>query len=162
MQIEKYTTRADTDRLKYRFISIGKKAIEKVVAYEKFPTFKVIELGFPPYIEVYNLAFGDLIPDTDDFSDQITSDNGDMNKILSTVANTVLDFWEYNSDAFIWFEGSQPENQEGIRTYLYQKKLERFFAEINEVANVLGRAGTQLELFEKGKKYNAFLIIRKR
>ena len=162
MQIEKYNTITDTDRLKYRFVSTGKTTIEKVVAYEKFSTYRLIELGFPPYIEVYNLAFGDLISGTDDFSDQITSDNGDMNKILSTVANTVLDFWEYNPNAFIWFEGSHPKNQEGLRTYLYQKKLERFFEEISEVANAFGRSENQLELFEKGRKYNAFLIIKKR
>ena len=127
MQIEKYKTITDTDRLKYRFVSTGKTTIEKVVSYEKISTYRLIELGLPPYIEVYNLAFGDLISGTDDFSDQITSDNGDMNKILSTVANTVLDFWEYNPNAFIWFEGSHPKNQEGLRTYFIPKEIRAFF-----------------------------------
>ena len=85
-----------------------------------------------------------------------------MDKILSTVAYTALSFWKFYPNAFILFEGSNPESEEGLRTYLYQKKVERFFDEINEIAYVVGRFENQLEVFEKGKKYNSFLIIPKR
>lgn len=92
MQIEKYQTTNESDGLKYFFDSIGKKTIKKVVQYQQLLPHHVIELGLSSHIEVYNLAFGDLIEGINDFSDQTTSNNGDMDKILSTVANTAFNF----------------------------------------------------------------------
>jgi hypothetical protein len=94
---------------------------------------------------------------TDDFSDQITSNNGDMEMVLATVADTTFSFWEKYPRANLFLTGSSVG-----RTYLYQKKIERYWDEINEVAYVAGRLNFQFELFENGKNYDAFLIIRKR
>jgi hypothetical protein len=162
MKIKKYQTTNENDGLKYFFDSIGERTIKKVVQYQQLLPLNVMDLGLSSQVEVYNLAFGDFIGGIDDFSDQITSNNGDMDNVLATVADTAFNFWKLHPDAFILFEGSHPESEEGLRTYLYQKKIERFFDEINEVAHVVGRFGNKLEIFERGKKYNAFLIIQKR
>ena len=64
--------------LKYFFDSIGKETIEKVVVYQHLSVQSLIERGLPPQMKVYNLAFRDGIAGTDGFSDQKTSNNGDM------------------------------------------------------------------------------------
>ena len=157
MKIEKYQTTNESDGLKYFFDSIGKETIEKVVVYQHLSMQSLIERGLPPQMQVYNLAFGDRIAGTDDFSDQIASNNGDMEMVLSTVADTTFYFWEGYPQANLFLTGSSVS-----RTYLYQKKIERYWDEINEVAYVAGRLNSQFELFKKGKTYDAFLIIRKR
>ena len=157
MKIEKYQIRSESDGLKYFFDSVGKIIIEKVVHYQLFPSAIVMKLGLPPQMEVYNLAFGDKISETDDFSDKISSNNGDMEKVLSTVADTTFYFWEKYPQATLFLTGSSVS-----RTYLYQKKIERYWQEINQVAYVVGQFDLQFELFEKCKRYDAFLIIRKR
>jgi hypothetical protein len=129
MQIEKYQTTNESDGLKYFFDSVGKVVVGKVVHYQLFSSDIVIELGLPPQMEVFNLAFGDRIAETDDFSDQITSNNGDMEMVLATVADTTFSFWEKYPQANLFLTGSSI-----VRTYLYQKKIERYWDEINEVA----------------------------
>jgi hypothetical protein len=162
MQIEKYTTENDIDNLVYTFNSIGERTIKKKVEYQRFSKYDLLIKGLPIDAEIYNLAFGDVNEDLSDFSDQITSNNGDMNKVLATVVDTAFNFWEHHPNAIIFFKGSQPEGKEFIRTYLYQKKIERFLGEISDVAYVFGQIEDTLELFNRDKKYNAFLIIQKR
>ena len=122
MQIEKYRTETESNRLSYSFYSVGEKTIKKIVEYTKLPKYWMIANGLPIDADVYNLALGDENIDADDFSDQIISNNGDMDKVLATVADTAFNFWEYYPNALIFFEGSQPEGQEHLRTYLYRKK----------------------------------------
>lgn len=62
-----------------------------------------MDLGLSPQVEVYNLAFGDFIGGIDDFSDQITSNNGDRHNVLATVADTAFNFWRFYPDVFILF-----------------------------------------------------------
>jgi hypothetical protein len=157
MQTEKYQTTNKSDGLKYFFESIGNEIIEKIVVYQHLSVNQLVARGIPSQMEVYNLAFGDRIAGTDDFSDKVTSNNGDMVMVLSTVADTTFYFWQKYPKANLFLTGSSVE-----RTYLYQKKIERYWEEINEVAYVAGRLNFQFELFEKGKNYDAFLIIRKR
>jgi hypothetical protein len=165
MTIEKYQTENDRDESRYTFTSVGKETIEKIVVYQQFPPIKVAELGLNEQLEVYNLAFGDRITGTDDFTDESISNNGDSDKVLATVINTIFDFWKHNPNTLVWFEGSDPEDQNGIkkglRTRLYQRKIERFIGDIEEEVYILGKYNNQLEEFVKGKKYDAFLIIRK-
>jgi hypothetical protein len=162
MQLEKYEIRTEVEGLKYFFSSVGKDIIEKVVEYQKLSQYDIFNLGLPSQLEVYNLAFGDRIVGTKDYSDQTTSNNGDTDKVLATVADSAFEFWEHFPNAVILFQGSNPESQEGLRTYLYQKKIERFMEEIREVALIYGMFNSQFEEFEIGKKYSGFLIIRKR
>jgi hypothetical protein len=158
MQIEKYQVETTVDSLIYTFESVGKTTIKKVVEYTKV---NPIYLDLPSNIEVYNLGFGDWDDEINDFKDKITSNNGDMEKVLATVANTVFSFWRNYPDASIFFQGSQIQGEEPLRTYLYQRKIERYFEEISNIAYVFGKFNGQLEIFTKGKTYSNFLIIRK-
>jgi hypothetical protein len=162
MQIEKYQVETTVNKLVYTFESVGEKIIQKRVEYQRFSKYELLFNNLPIDAEIYNLAFGDVNEDSSDFSDEVISNNGDMNKILATVAGTVYDFWEYHPNAIIFFKGSQPKGKEHTRTYLYQRKIERFIREISDEVYVFGQIGETLELFNKDKKYNAFLIIRKK
>ncbi len=92
MQIEKYQTETDQTKLEYTFLSIGRKIIKKKIMYEKFENPEYI--GLPSNTLVYNLGFGDLDEHTGGIDDKTTSNNGDMDKILATVAETAFNFWE--------------------------------------------------------------------
>jgi hypothetical protein len=157
MKIERYPIETESDRLHYFFYSVGERRIKKVVEYTKLPKHWLIENGLPIDTDIYNLAFGDENVDEDDFSDQTTSNNGDLEMVLATVGDTTFSFWEKYPRANLFLTGSSIG-----RTRLYQRKIERYWDEINEVAYVAGRLNFQFELFEKGKNYDAFLIIRKR
>jgi hypothetical protein len=158
MQIEKYQVETTVDSLIYTFESVGKTTIKKVVEYTKV---NPIYFDLPSNIEVYNLGFGDWDDEINDFRDKITSNNGDMEKVLVTVANTVFSFWENYPDASVFFQGSQIVGEEPLRAYLYQRKIERYFEEISNIAYVFGKFDGKLEIFTKGKTYSNFLIIRK-
>jgi hypothetical protein len=66
-------------------------------------------------ITYFNLAFGDLNEETQKIDDLATSNNKDRDKILATVAATVLEFTENFPDVIVYAKGSTP-----ARTRLYQ------------------------------------------
>jgi hypothetical protein len=158
MQIEKYQVETTVDSLIYTFESVGKTTIKKVVEYTKMNPFYI---GLPSNADVYNLAFGDWDDEINDFKDTLTSNNGDMEKVLATVANTASSFWSEYPNSFIYFVGSQPKGKESLRTYLYQKKINRYFEDISNVATVYGLTEYGWEQFITNKNYNAFLILQK-
>ena len=159
MQIEKYKTENTVNKLIYTFESVGEKVIKKKVIYSKFIDSQ--DIGLPPYMNVYNLALGDLDEKTGELDDQVASNNGDMEKVLATVAGTTTNFWNEYPEALIYFEGSQPKGQELLRTYLYQRKINRYFSEISEIANVFGLSDNGWEKLIVNKNYRAFLISQK-
>ena len=82
MQKEKYELSTDPDVTIFKFVSKGPKGeIPKLIMYQK-TTIK----------DVYNLAFGDWNETTNDIDDKAISNNNDSEKILATVASTVLSF----------------------------------------------------------------------
>jgi hypothetical protein len=84
-----------------------------------------------------------------------------MDKILATVAETAFNFWEKYPEALLYFRGSSPTGQESLRTYLYQKKLNRYFDEVSNFAEIFGLTIEGWEEFVINKNYMAFLILRK-
>ena len=159
MQIEKYKTETDHTNLEYTFLSIGRSVIKKKIVYEKFEEPEYI--GLPSNTLVYNLGFGDFDEQTGGIDDKIASNNGDMDKILATVAETAFNFWGSYPNALLYFRGSNPTGQQSLRTYLYQKKLNRYFNEINDFAEIIGLTIDGWEEFVINKNYIAFLILKK-
>ncbi|MCU0327134.1 MAG: hypothetical protein MUF45_18190 [Spirosomaceae bacterium] len=110
------------DAHKFNFESIGiNGSVLKSVIYS--------ETNIPEY---YNLALGDIRPDgsIDVFS---RSNNGDLEKILATVIQTLLVFFSYYPNAKVVFTGStQP------RTRLYQIVLSKELKNITSLFTVLG------------------------
>ncbi|MFW0714297.1 DUF6934 family protein [Pedobacter sp. N23S346] len=110
MLLDQYEYFAKNNFLTYQFTSEGVKgSVEKIVQYSK--------LTIPGVGIVYNLGFGDLSEDGN-ISDITNSNNGDMEKVLATVANTVYDFIENYPNQLVFAHGSTT-----IRTKLYQRKL---------------------------------------
>ena len=66
----------------FDFISEGPKGFIK----------KRVQYTLTHQTNVFNLAFGDVIDETNDFDDVIVSDNKDSKKVLATVASTVSIF----------------------------------------------------------------------
>ncbi len=107
MHLDHYEFYINAGYQDYEFYSEGPNGrIKKVVRY--------VKIRDTPET-VYNLGFGDLDEDSGEISDLSFSNNSDRDKILATVAFTVLDFCKSFGQPYIFIEGSTPS-----RTRLYQ------------------------------------------
>ncbi|MER0441478.1 hypothetical protein [Emticicia sp. W12TSBA100-4] len=142
MEKPSYNFEVSNNGLIFSFESVSReKIIKKVVVYE------------PLVDELYHMGFGDLVEDnTIDYS--VKSANKDMNKVLSTVVQTMFLFFEKYPDKKVVFTGSNE-----IRTRLYRSIISKFVEEIELYFLVEGfkNDGTQ-EVFRKNEDYYAFLI----
>ena len=146
MNLELYNIRASTSLMEFEFISLGKKGeIIKVVQYS--PT------GIP---NTYNLGFGDKDIKAGKVSDSVISDNGDGQKVLVTVAGTVIKFIENHPNSEVIAVGVSQS-----RTRLYQIGISNNLQEIAKSFHIYGFAHGKWHTFEKGKNYDAFLIRKK-
>jgi hypothetical protein len=133
--------------MEFEFVSVGKKGeIIKVVQYS--PT------GIP---NIYNLAFGDKDLKTGNISDSVISDNGDSQKVLATVAQTIIKFTELYISSRIIAVGISKS-----RTRLYQIGIANNLTEINKTFVVYGLMNEQWHVFQKGINYDAFLVRKKK
>lgn len=141
-----YQFHSDTDALYFYFESISKqKTIKKIVGYTPIP-----ELA-----NGYNLGFGDLYDDgtVDDIS---ISNNDDMEKVISTVVQTMLHFFDNYPDKFVFIEGSTPD-----RTRLYRIIINKELKEVKDLLNIYGFIGNKIEEFASDRPYDSFLITLK-
>ena len=77
----------------YEFYSEGPKGlIKKIVSYRLIQEMP---------IKLYDLGFGDWNNEIQDVDDKTNTNNQDRQKVLATVAETVLDFLENNPNACI-------------------------------------------------------------
>lgn len=147
MQKEKYELTSDPDVTTFRFVSKGPKGeIPKLILYQK-TTIK----------NVYNLAFGDWNEITNDIDDKAISNNNDSEKILATVASTVLSFTYKYPKSMILVKGSTPS-----RTRLYRIGISNNFEDINQNFDVLGYREEIWQPFNRNTDYEAFLVQRKK
>jgi hypothetical protein len=108
-------------------------------------------------ISYFNLAFGDLNETTGKIDDLAISNNQDRERILATVAATVLEFTNHFPNAMVYAKGSTP-----ARTRLYQIGISANWTEIGTVLYVYGyEPNNGWESFQKNVKYEAFLVKRK-
>jgi hypothetical protein len=99
----------------YTFTSVGRRRIEKMVEFTN--------VGIE---DVYNLAFGDLLPNGT-IDDTSNSNNGDIVKVLATVISILKDFTEKNPMAYVFFTGSTNE-----RVNLYRRILRSYYSMISK------------------------------
>jgi hypothetical protein len=150
MKYERYeAVLVSKDALEYKFNSIGPKGEISIEV-------QFIETGID---NVYNLAFGNLLPDGN-IDDHIKNNNNDRDKILATVAEAVYKFSDRYPGKLIYFKGSTPE-----RTRLYRMALTINLTELSLDFHIYGMVqkttGLFIEAFTKGKEYDAFVIQRK-
>lgn len=142
MHLDGYNFSFDERHNRYSFISKGAKGeITKTVRFEKIGK------------DLFNLAFGDLDPETRIVNDKVISNNGDRYTVLVTVAKIVLDFLELNPHATVMATGSTAS-----RTRLYQMNINFCYFDLLHLFEIKGFKNSKWESFESGKNYQAFSI----
>jgi hypothetical protein len=129
MNYPKYDFTSSTENITFEFISNGSNgSIEKAIMYQ----------CISEETQVYNLCFGDnkgIDQETGELNiDDITvSNNGDLEKILATVASSAYIFAETYPDRLIFFKGSTP-----ARTRLYRRAICKEFNYISKTFAIFG------------------------
>lgn len=83
---------------------------------------KLIEFQATTDPDVYNLAFGDKDPLTDDINDLAVTNNGDTEKVLATVIAALYVFFDNYPAAYVYATGSTE-----TRTRLYRMGITKFY-----------------------------------
>jgi hypothetical protein len=105
----------------------------------------------------FNLGFGDWNESEGRIDDSSTSNNQDTQKVLATVAATVLEFTAAYPDMLVYAQGSTP-----ARTRLYQMGICSNFAQIEPILEIYAlKKGGDWESFQMGTNYVAFMARRK-
>jgi hypothetical protein len=149
MNLEHYQYFNSNEYTDYEFYSEGPKGrISKMVTFTRIPN------TTPP---VYNLAFGDLNPDTGELDDTVISNNQDRDIVLATVANTIAEFCDHYGNHYIYAKGSTLS-----RTRLYQMGIAGLWKEISTDFEVYGLKDNVWRDYEPYSiNYDAFLVKRK-
>lgn len=147
MQEDSYQVKQSQQIYQYEFFSEGPKGrIRKVIQFQ----------STGGYSNLFNLAFGDWDEKRRTINDTVKSNNGDRQKILITIAQTVFTFMKIHPDAMVIAQGSTPS-----RTRLYQMGIAAFWNEIETNFDVHGLIGSQWEPFTEKRNYQAFLLENK-
>ncbi len=149
LNIEKpyYKFEASPDALVFEFESVSEKEIiKKIVVYEAVENYK----------NIFQLGFGNLTKEGGiDFV--ALSKNKDRDKVLATVAQTMLIFFEQYPTKKIYFTGSDE-----IRTRFYRSIFSKFIEIIELYFEVIGLGlDGKREKFIKNKAYKGFIIYTK-
>ncbi|MBK8390876.1 MAG: hypothetical protein IPL23_17020 [Saprospiraceae bacterium] len=143
MELQTYDISEGRNSKSFWFTSKGVKGdIRKLVLYQETSI---------PYL--YNLAFGDLNPNSGELDDSIVTDNGDGEKVLATVVSTIYHFFRVNPSALVYLTGSSPS-----RTRLYRIAIAKYLPVFEEKFEILGELSKGWERFESNRKYEGFFI----
>jgi hypothetical protein len=146
MKTDYYETLPSEDCLAFKFESVSEtKTIKKII------TFTRISGGS----NFFNLAFGDVKKDTP-MDDLIVSNNADLEKVLSTVLQSVVLFFKAYPKALLYIEGSTP-----VRTRLYRIVISKDLHEYQKGFNILGMIDEDVESFTRNRPYIAFVVTLK-
>jgi len=142
MNLERYPVVADSNYLMYKFLSRGPNgSIAKIVFYREVDD------------HVFNLEFGDWDVGKQEVDDKARSNNNDRNKVIATVAGTVIEFIKYYPRATVFAKGSTP-----ARTRLYQIGIFANWPEISQRFVIQGFINGEWQVFQQGINYQAFLL----
>ena len=146
MNLPKYDVVSSTS-YSYEFISEGRNGkIYKSVSFQE------------TNIEgVYNLGLVDKNPITGEVDDKVVSNNGDRDKVLSTVVDIIYLFTDEFPNAWIYAEGSTP-----ARTRLYQMSIVKYFDIVQRDFELQALFENEWEEFRLNVNYQAFVIKRKK
>lgn len=146
MKIEKYSLKSESNFTVFEFISEGPNGlIRKLIQFQK--------TNQP---NLYNLAFGDKNLETGELDDIVISNNGDNEKVLATVVDSLYAFFDKYPYASVYVTGST-----SARTRLYRMGINRFYEEMVQDFILYGQVGNIFYEFEKDKDYTGFLTERK-
>jgi hypothetical protein len=147
MNEESYSFTKEPGIFYYEFFSEGPNGkIRKVVQFHQISATE----------DIYNLGFGDFNEELGEVDDLSVSNNQDTQKVLTTVAQTVIDFMRQHPEAIVLAKGSTPS-----RTRLYQMGISQFWDQIETFFDVKGFTANRWQPYERGKNFEAFFIVRK-
>jgi hypothetical protein len=145
VSVEKYELFSGENFTTFEFISIGINGeIEKIIQYSS-----------ASYKNIYNLGFGDKNILTGEIDDKVKSNNGDIEKVLATVVESLYVFTDKNPDALIYAIGSTKS-----RTRLYQIGITKYIEKAKDDFIIYGQIKNEWFFFEKNINYDAFLVKR--
>ena len=145
MRNERYDLEIDETSMVFELISEGPKGLIR----------KRVQYRLVQNENIYNLAFGDVNAETDDFDDKVITDNNDSKKVLATVASTVYTFTEKYPTAIVYAEGSN-----AARTRLYRIGISNNLEELTKDFKIFGFLDNigWVE-YRKNEDYSAFYIF---
>jgi hypothetical protein len=143
---EIYGYEFDSEFKIFEFESAGPKGIVK----------KVVQYTETNLHNFYNLGFGDKVTISNSIDDLVITNNGDSQKILATVAATLIVFTDRYPEAFVMATGST-----AARTRLYRMGINNNLEEIENDFYIFGLKNDKWLKFQKNAAYEAFLVKRK-
>jgi hypothetical protein len=136
-----YTFKASSDHTAFTFNSLS---VDRLVL-KKVEFVKISD-------RLYNLAFGDVMHNGD-IDDIVVTNNSDTSKVLATVIQILLAFFEDYRNAAVYFRGSTP-----ARTRMYQILLTREKVNWQNRFVVNGIVAGQMFPFVDDFRFEAFII----
>jgi hypothetical protein len=146
---------------------------------------KVVEYAHIQAVEgrdIFNLGFGDYDPITDQFIDDVSSNNGDVYKVFATVLSTVEGFYKLHPTAILFVQGSDSQANYavtcrmsctrgcGVQCHKMDRRIATYRSFINKNLETLapdyafyGRTSSDepFEDFVKGREYKSLLIYKR-
>jgi hypothetical protein len=145
MYLEQYETEINPDCTVFEFLSVGKReTVKKIIIYEGFQN-----------ENLFYLAFGD-VTHFNRIDDRVITNNGDIEKVISTIIKSLYTFTDNRPDALILITSNR-EN----RTRLYRSAFSKYIDELQKDFSVHGYLNKKWNPFEKNVNYSIFLIKRK-
>jgi hypothetical protein len=146
MDVKRYHLKSESKFTRFQFVSEGPKgAIRKLIEFQRTTD-----------SQIFNLAFGDFNPLTNEMDDLAVSDNGDTEKILGTVVSALYAFFNEFPNVYVYATGSTK-----ARTRLYRMGITNFFDQMKKDFYLYGQLGDDFPEFEIGIDYEGFLAQRK-
>lgn len=153
---------AEDDSL-YFFVSRGVHGdIQKVVSINKIP-----DNPDYPSESVYNLGFGDVITVAGGWTidDSPRSGNGDMSKVIATVARIAMEFLRENPESLLSLEGYMDEKStmqgKNQRNILYQRAIDSNWVQLSSEFRFWGTRSGEISDYIVGNQYDKILVNRK-
>jgi len=136
-----YDFQIGSDACQFSFVSSGPRPVSKLVLYSA--------TDIP---DLYNLSLADVEADGSPNFNSVRN-NGDLEQIMATVAQTLLAFFAQHPRALVAFSGNTPS-----RIRLYQIVLAREVQAASKRFVLLGLRGSDLVPFHPNRSYDGFVI----
>jgi hypothetical protein len=101
---------------------------------------------------VFNVTLGDVKSETGEVDTLVISDNGDRDKILRTVAESITLFCRRYPQVYVLVSGNSP-----ARNRLYRMIISNRIDEIRQYCEIYGMIGLRGYPFRADQNYNGFL-----
>ena len=160
MNKDTYPFQTIIDDFVYLFVSDGVHGtIDKGVLIEPIP-----DDVSPLFKSIYNLGFGDLVIFENQWKldNAVRSGNGDMPKVIATVARIAMDFLEKHPESTLSFQGymDSKSTQRGSnhRNLLYQRAINSNWSLLSARFDFWGVNAGQIEEYVIGRIYDQILV----